>query len=395
VTAPTNDRRDGDQRPRDLALGPAIDEERIAATWQRIARARAERPERRGRRTLALAGFAAATAAAAIAAAVLLPRGAAPGPLTSRDPAIAIDTGDLIETPPHPLVLDDGSTVGLDADARLHVLANDGRQFVTLLDRGAARFEVTPGGPRRWTVETPLASVEVVGTVFRVDAAPGRLVVEVERGTVFVRGDRVPGRVAQLRAGERLVVGAAEKTAAAAPQQPPPVAIAEAPPSPPSPPSPHPAPARAPAAPLRAVAAPDPLLAARPAATTDAPLPVDEALREADRLRGEHRAAAAVAALERALAADPGHPAAGLAAFTIGRISSDVLDQPERAARAFAQMIEIGRPSSLVEDAHVRRIEALLRAGQRREAALAIDALERAFPTGHRAASLRARLSAP
>ena len=58
--------------------------------------------------------------------------------------------------------------------------------------RGGVRFEVEPDGPRRWTIETGLATVEVVGTVFEVERAPGAVDVRVERGVVVVRGERVP-----------------------------------------------------------------------------------------------------------------------------------------------------------------------------------------------------------
>jgi transmembrane sensor len=370
---------------RDLPLAPAFDEERVAATWQRIVHARAQRGPMRP--------VLLACAATALAAVVVMlgvgTRKTPSTPLASRDPRTRVESGQVIEASASDLVLDDGSTVHLENEGRLHVLANDGTQFVTLLDRGPARFHVTPGGPRRWIVETALATVEVVGTTFRVDPRPDRLVVEVERGTVVVRGDRVPGRIVRLTAGEKIVVPAAEtegettsKTVFAVE----PEAVA--------PEATKPAERPAPVAHIKE-GGPPPTEEVVEAPRHDAPLAVDEALREADRLRQEGRPQAAATVLERAVEADPGHVAAGLAAFTLGRISGDLLGEPERAARAFARVIELGKPSSLLEDAHARRAEALVRAGQRREAEAALEAYQRAFPHGPRARALRALLSAP
>jgi transmembrane sensor len=347
------------RRADDLGLAPAFDEERVAAAWQRLARARADR--RRGRSPV-LAFAAAAALGMAVAAVAIGWRGPdapatrpVPGALVSRDPAIPVAAGAVID---RGVDLDDGSRIALAAGALLHVLGNDGAQFVTLLEGGTARFEVTPGGPRRWTIETALATIEVAGTIFTVESSPDRLVVAVERGLVIVRGDRVPGRLARLSAGDRLAIE----------------------PSPLPEPEPEPEPVK-PRPPPRTVSPPPPTL--------------DDLLAEADRLRAAGRHTAAADLLEHAVDADPDHPAAGLASFTVGRLALDVLDQPDRAAAAFARVIDRGRPAALLEDAHARRAEALLEAGRRDDAAAAIDAYERAFPASPRAAALRARLDAP
>jgi hypothetical protein len=101
--------------------------------------------------------------------------------------------------------------------------------------------------------------------------------------------------------------------------------------------------------------------------------------------------------LEDALAASPGGTGAtaGLAWFTLGRLAAEALDDPARAERAFAHVIRLGDPASLVEDAYAHRAEALLAAGRRAEAADAIAALAAAFPADPRLRSLRARLAAP
>ncbi len=425
---------------RELGLEPAYDEERVASTWQRIVQSRTGAPRRA--RTRGLVPVAALALAGAAAALLLLIGGGdapAPGPLVSRDPDVLVESGVVIE--PRELVLDDGSTVTLDDDARLQVLANDGGRFVTLLDRGGARFGVTPGGPRRWTIETELATVEVVGTRFRVVPAPDRLLVEVEHGVVVVRGDRVPGRVVRLTDGERLEVTASAEpppktaaldrapgTDATAPTADPAATPATAPaattPTAPAPTAPTPNGPNA-TEPSSAAQRPTPHGSAKPPADPEArqtppgssddedddeldrameaatraasgePLPVDDALEAADRLRAEGRTAEAADLLEDALRRDPDATAAGLAAFTLGRIVLDQLGQFDRAARAFALVIAAGSPSSLVEDAHARRADALLRAGRRADAEAAIDDYERAFPKGRRIARLRARLAEP
>jgi transmembrane sensor len=288
-----------------------------------------------------------------------------PGPLKSRDPAVPVEAGAVVERAAAPLALDDGSRVLLEPGARLQVLVNDGAQFVTVLDRGAARFELSPGGPRRWTVETSLATVEVVGAAFRIEPSPGRLVVDVERGIVLVRGDRVPGRVVRLADGQRIEVDAVAPVVS----------------GPPAPAAPSAGPRPRPRSP-----------APRAAASKQAPPTLDDVLQEADRLRAAGDARAAADLLERALASAPRDAMAGLAWFTLGRIRADQLDQPERAAHAFAQVIALGQPPSLIEDAHMRRVEALVDAGRRGEAAAALGAYERAFPSSERAAALRVRL---
>jgi transmembrane sensor len=119
---------------------------------------------------------------------------------------------------------------------------------------------------------------------------------------------------------------------------------------------------------------------------------VDEALAKADELRAAGDAAGAADMLEASLVDDDRGPAAGLAAFTLGRLALDKLGQPERAARAFARVIALGSPHGLLEDAYARRAEALIRSGDRGAAEAALADLERAFPEARRAPALRAQL---
>jgi len=104
------------------------------------------------------------------------------------------------------LRLDDGSVVALDDDAHGEVVVNDGRRFVFLLRSGRGRFEITPGGPRAWSIDAGAARVDVLGTVFEVDRRDDVVVVRVERGRVVVFSALLPTGRRVLRAGGVAVI---------------------------------------------------------------------------------------------------------------------------------------------------------------------------------------------
>ena len=112
--------------------------------------------------------------------------------------------------------------------------------------------------------------------------------------------------------------------------------------------------------------------------------PIADALVAADALRARGEFAAAASTLTDALDAAGDSAGAGLAAFTLGRLAIERLDQPTRAARAFERMIAIGSPSSLLEDAYARRARAWRAAGNQAEADRAAADYARAYPRGHR-----------
>lgn len=101
----------------------------------------------------------------------------------------------------------------------------------------------------------------------------------------------------------------------------------------------------------------------------------------ADEARREGRDQEAAAILERASALR-GDPAAGLAAFTLGRLELDALRRPARAARAFSLALDLRLPPRLREDAAARLVEAHVAAGDTRAAAAAADAYLRDYPNG-------------
>ena len=354
--------------PLDRHLAPPYDEERIATTWSRIARARqtARRTPKHTRVWLAIIGTAIATAA--IAAVVAWPRAHHERPLASRDPSVSTSPGAVLT---RDVTFDDASTIAIGSGGRLQVLMNEGTRFSTLLETGSAHFDVHPGGPRRWEIETALATVEVVGTAFTVTLDERGLVVAVERGIVLVHGERVPNRVARLTAGQQITV--TKTTIAAAPPAPVPVLV---PPAPPAPAPPHP---------RVTTVKPAVEVARKPIAKPS----VGELVAEADRLSSAGDPAAAATLLEHARTRDGEH-ASGIVSFALGRLYLDALAKPELAAAAFGEVITGGEPRSLLEDAYARRVEALHRAGLPDRAVTALSEYEHAYPKGRRVAALRA-----
>jgi transmembrane sensor len=109
------------------------------------------------------------------------------------------------------LSLDDGSRIQLWPGTHFEPIESSGSSFTAVLTRGEARFDVRPGGPRRWVIECGLATVEVLGTEFHCRRGANRLRVSVERGTVLVRGETVTDRVRLLSAGDSIEVVGAER----------------------------------------------------------------------------------------------------------------------------------------------------------------------------------------
>ncbi len=105
--------------------------------------------------------------------------------------------------------LADGSRIRLDPGAGLRGLTAAPGEVQLALDRGRVRFDVRPGGPRRWTIHAGALRVEVLGTAFSVTRDRDRVEVEVHRGLVSVTTTMTTRR---LRAGERLAIGPAEPT---------------------------------------------------------------------------------------------------------------------------------------------------------------------------------------
>jgi len=356
---------------------------------QRIAQeidARLPARRRRWRGSIPLA--AAAAVATAVGALLLFLR--TPGPLLLADGSavIAVEAGPRAKD----IALSDGSRIRLAPDARLEPLASSGVTFSAIVTQGRAEFEVRPGGPRHWTIECGLATIEVVGTVFACERAPGRLRVVVSHGVVLVRGERVPDRARRLSAGQILeVVEDARPSSVLDPSVPGDVAAA----------LPEVAP------PLPAVARDDnPTAPAHPSkgwrtlarrgrhGEAFAVLGTDGLRRESKRLgvndllaladvaRLSGHPAEAVAPLERILVDFASDAHAPLAAFALGRLELDSLGRPQAAAQALEQALALGIPRSLREDVRARLVEAHARNGNTAAARAAAKAYAGEFPRG-------------
>jgi len=172
-------------------LDASLEEARVQRMWRGLQ----QRPTRTPRR-FAVAG---ALVAASALCVLLFLRSADAGPLAPLGAGtLAFDRAMT--------VLSDGSQIELAADTRLQLLENNGHSFSLQLQHGRARFDVTPGGPRRWRMECGLATVTVVGTELTIERSTSELRVEVKHGIVEVRGERVPGGVRRLTAGQSLAI---------------------------------------------------------------------------------------------------------------------------------------------------------------------------------------------
>jgi transmembrane sensor len=348
-------------------LRDPADEAAVSRMWQAID---ARFPQRRTRRSLSFIVAPLLAAAAGVAVVAFLRQD--PGPLRMADGSAIV----AVDAPPTGtrLALSDGSTIELVAGARLEPIESSASSFVAVLERGDARFEVTPGGPRRWQIECGLATVEVVGTKFSCARGPHRLHVGVERGVVLVRGERIVNHVRRLAAGESMDIldenaateAASEKTAAGEAASPA-AAVAEG------------AAPAGPAVGARSGGGPAAGPTWRELARSGhhreafATLGTQGIRREVKRLgiadlfaladvaRLSGHPTEAVAPLQRIIDGFAADRQAPLAAFALGRLQLDDLNQPRAAATSFSRALELGAPQSLRDAVRARLAEAQAR----------------------------------
>lgn len=386
------------ERPLGEKLGKNLDPRAIDEVWDRI-EARRGRP-RVAPRLLALAGALAVvlfflfrgTRAPHEAVAIRLATGELLPPSLGHGSGLAPDTS-------HDIVLDEGSRLSLSPGTKLLPTLNTGHALSFTMAPGKATFDVTPNGPRTWTIEAGLATVTVLGTRFVVLREEHRVRVEVERGHVRVAGLRVPKGSVELVAGQWVEIedGSSAMPPSNAPLPPPgPSASAW---SIPSAPSSALAPPASPSTPSHAVLAPEPewhplakkgdygaayeaLGKEGVARETKRATAASELLQVADVARLSGHPADAVAPLERLLVDHAGDPSAPQAAFTLGKIQLDALGNARAAAVAFEKAIALGLPGALREDAFFRRVEAYAKAGDSARAHTARAEYDSAFPDG-------------
>jgi transmembrane sensor len=287
--------------------------------------------------------------------------------------------------------LADGSLITrLTEAASYEIMHARSDETLVRVQAGAVRFTVTPNPSRVFCVEAGTLAVRVLGTVFDVERTLDAVIVRVLRGRVEIRD-----------ALKRRVVGAGES--ARFPRQPaqqePATTVAA-----------NDAPGEAKQAAQHAArSAPGRKAAQRPARWQDHARqgefnqafelirrerqPVGSTLEElllaADAARLSGHPAEAVPFLEQVVSKYKHDARAMLAAFTLGRIQLDNLGEPARAAASFALVERTATRVSLVEDASVRRIEALHRAGDRAGAALLAAEYLRRYPDGSHGARVR------
>jgi transmembrane sensor len=372
---------------RELTSVP-VDEWAVRRMWEGVQRQREAR-HGLGERKQRLASAALALLASAVLAALVL-LGARHPPLEVAGKEVASQRlgGPLltkearrferVEAPsdgvPARVELADGSSIEALPGARVDGLASGSSEFLVLVRRGRARFAVTPGGPRRWSIETRDARVEVVGTVLSVEADGSGSSVAVEVGTVVVRSPALADGVQRLEAGQSLRLPALAPAAATIPAAPPPAA-----PATPEPDVAVTAPASASAGATLRRAGP---VLARPRAA--------ELWEEVDAARKDNRPARAAALLGRLLREHPDDSQAALAAFTLGVLQLDQLEQPEQAARSFEQALDLGLGAALREDCYARWARAAMRMGDRAAARAVLGEYVRHHPRGRHRASIEA-----
>ncbi len=374
------------------SLGEPHHEARAHANWEAVERRRRPTPAFPARRGMLALGLA---AAALVAVGVLaMPR--APGPLRTPDGAEAHGLLAGAAT-----TLDDGSVITLAGTARLEVLENAGDHVRLWLHEGEAHFDVVPGGPRRWAIESGGVTVEVLGTSFVVHRDGDTVRVAVDRGSVLVRGPTAPGGMQRLHAGESITVAVEARALAAAPTassgrapapetpdlapSPPPSAASDAPPA-------HRASITAVVAESRQA---DEEAPRTEPPSAEAPEAVAARLRDVDTLRAQGRIDEAVALLVTI----EDDPSAGrerpLAAYTRARLLLDRRDEPGEAASAIERAIALGLRAPLLEDARARRVEALARAGDTEGARAAAAEYRAQHPQGRWAADVDRWCAAP
>ena len=362
---------------------------RVERIWHAIAAQRAQRAPRLAQRVTLGLGLA---LAGALATGVwVMGEQLAPLPSQRSAPAASLATsitrsdgsalGSLSASAAQPLhvALSDGSSVEVQPHGLLSPVELSASRVVLRLQRGATRFAVRPGGPRRWVIEAGPATVEVIGTRFEVLREPAGTRVRVQHGKVQVSAQGPAGGVVQLLAGQAVLVGAdgvGAITALPATPAAPAAPITQAVPA---------AEASMPATPPTRAASPG-------AASAGAATRIEALLAEADLLRLARDPEAAARVLLRVLREHADDPRAGLAAFTLARLREQSLDDARGAADAYGQALELGLSPTLAQSARAHLVHAWLAAGQG-EAALraARDYLTR-HPDGADASSLRALL---
>jgi transmembrane sensor len=261
---------------------------------------------------------------------------------------------------------DGSSATSTIPGTRMQVAEANAERMLTVIERGAARFEVVHDAQREFRVRVEGVTLTVLGTVFLVERTEGAVMVSVERGRVRVEWS---GGTTVLESGERgaypfgaaAVVPTVVSTSSVAMKSP---GAAE---------------------PWRALARRG-LHREAWVLLHDVPAPqlhdAEELLAAADVARLSGHPAEAIPFLQRVLKDFRKDPRAPLAAFGLGRIL--LAGRPAEAAVRFAEARAMAPSGAIAEDALAREVEAWSRAGEKGKAHAAAEEYVRRYPQGNR-----------
>ena len=278
----------------------------------------------------------------------------------------------------------DGSRLEVSDGAAISLLENSGTTVRFSLEKGRARFIVTPGGPRLWQVVAGDISVTVLGTIFIVEKDASHVGVSVERGAVSVRGAGVTDGGVRLAAGQSISIAFAETPVSSHPLSTP---LKQAGSETAAPPSEEKRPAirkrewKQKAESGNYTEAFAELGASGVAALARQTRDIDELFQLADVARFSGHTSDAVAPLSAIVERSSDKGKAGLAAYTLGRLYMGQLSMPEKAIPWLDKALALGIPTALEEAVMANRIRALLMLDDTRWSALAKAYFER-YPTG-------------
>ncbi|MEZ4364657.1 MAG: FecR family protein, partial [Kofleriaceae bacterium] len=312
-------------------------------------------------------------------------RGLAPGQWVAAGPS------------PSGLQFSDGSSVRLEAGARVRLLETTARGVDLVVERGALEVQVTHGERTRWRVRTGPWSVVVTGTAFRVAWTPGaeRLDLAMRRGRVRVEGPR--GVAQAVSAGEHVVADASGLRPAATPPATPVEEVAREVVASEQLQAPAPVPARHRRGPRGArgpsAEATAPVeRAIEPAPPAPAGGAAFSVSRDADRARYEGRVGDARALLLELRLRYPESPEARRAAHVLGVLALESQRAPAVAARWFEIALREDPAGPLRRESLGRRVQALHAAGDVPGARRAASEYLRVDPEGAFAAFARSVL---
>ncbi len=241
------------------------------------------------------------------------------------------------------LDFNDGSSIALASNASLMIEQSTPTLLAIRLERGEAEFFVNPGGPRMWRVLTEEATVTVLGTRFKIRKESESSRIYVYQGKVMVE-ERANGRAFVLKTGSSASVPPAPTATAPVAPVPSP---SKAPPNPkrsPEPrslpkPKPEPRPKPDPKPNKRSI---------RPKSSSQHSVSSEQLLRRSDEAKAAGDFARAAALLETLLETAPNSTEAPYAAYALGVLQMDMLDQPKAAKATFRRALNDQRlPSSL------------------------------------------------